>query len=253
MQRTLIQQYATAIISGFYEKVKSLSRLDHKLTKGELIELFVTEVLSLFLTEQFGIGTGIIINQAGKQSNQNDIIIYDKRILPPFIKQKNIGVYPVESVLGVIEVKSKLTKTAITETENKFMYLRNNICSREYNLYKKDEFKPLCGLIGFYGIGSNEIRDPNGVNWLNKNINNQFSICLVGKYTWLKSKIKDWSICYHDPKTFEETKRFLAVFLDNIRTMSNKKPYALSEEHKDWLSIYIRDQELISKMLNKDN
>lgn len=127
-ERTIIQKYSTAIVRGMVEKIKSLSGLRHNLTKGELRELFVNEVLSSFMTDQFGIGSGIIINQAGLQSNQNDILIYDNRVLPPFIKKQNIGVFPIESVLGGIEVKTNLTKRSLIETESKFNYLRNKIC-----------------------------------------------------------------------------------------------------------------------------
>jgi hypothetical protein len=240
-ERTVIQKYATAIISGLMEKVKSLSDLKHNLTKGELRELFVNEILSSFLTDQFGIGSGIIINQAGLQSNQNDIIIYDNRVLPPFIKQQNLGVYPVESVIGVLEVKTTLTRKNLIDTETKFAHLRNDICSPVYSYYLASDYIPLCGLIGFYGNGAREIKDHNGAKWLNENFKNLFGICLVGKFSWLRTN--GWSICHHDPTTFEESKRFIAALLDNIRTKSNRPPYKFDEKHKDWLSIYLRDQD----------
>src|SRR2546426_12636818 len=104
----LIKRYSTAIIEGMERKIYASASLEHKLTKGELGELFVSTVLTSFLTSQFDIGTGIVINQRETQSNQTDIILCDNRILPPFIKQQHIGVYPAESVLGTIEVKSDL-------------------------------------------------------------------------------------------------------------------------------------------------
>ena len=39
----------------------------------------------------------------------------------------------------------------------------------------------------------------------------------------------------------EETKAFVAVLLDNIRTYSQRRYFAL-QNHADWLSIYTRDQ-----------
>jgi hypothetical protein len=39
----------------------------------------------------------------------------------------------------------------------------------------------------------------------------------------------------------EETKAFVAVLLDNIRTYSQKRYLSLAR-HVDWLSIYTRDQ-----------
>jgi len=81
----LISNHSSAIINGLLKRVESIKKLEHKLTKGELRELFVSNVLKMFLTNQFDVGSGFVINQAGIQSNQIDIIIYDNRILPPFI------------------------------------------------------------------------------------------------------------------------------------------------------------------------
>ena len=125
--KKLIKRYSTAIIDGLVKKISASSPLNHRLTKGELRELFVTNILAAFLTKQFDTGTGIIINQREEQSNQTDIIIYDNRILPPFIKEQHIGVYPAESVVGVIEVKSVLDKRAMIESEESAKILHEKI------------------------------------------------------------------------------------------------------------------------------
>ena len=80
-------------------------------------ELFVPNILSPFLSKQFDIGSGIVINQKEEQSDQTDIIIYDNRILPSFIKEQHIGVYLAESVIGIIEVKTNLRKDALIRAE----------------------------------------------------------------------------------------------------------------------------------------
>lgn len=136
MKRTLIQQHSSAIIRGLSEKINALTDLDHKLTKGELRELFVSNILHSFLTNQFDVGSGIIINQAGLQSNQTDIIIYDNRILPPFIKEQHIGVYPAESVIATIEVKSYLTNSELLKAEKAAQRLNNEIYAYKYSIYK---------------------------------------------------------------------------------------------------------------------
>ena len=75
MQRTLIQIYSSSAIKALVEKIDDLYHLDHKLTTGELRELFISNIFNSFLTSQFSIGSGIIINQEGEQSKQTDIII----------------------------------------------------------------------------------------------------------------------------------------------------------------------------------
>jgi hypothetical protein len=87
--------------------------LNHSLEKGMHREYFVSEVLLPLLPHQFGITSGIIIDKNGRQSNQLDIIVFDKRKLPPLMMRDGAGVVPLDSALIVIEVKSKLTTTEI--------------------------------------------------------------------------------------------------------------------------------------------
>lgn len=114
MNRTPIQEHTTEIIKSFIGESNSLRNLDQNTVRGQLRELFTSSILSKFPTGQFGIGTGIIMNQNGDQSRQTDIIVYDRRILPPFIHEQ-IGVYPAECVLAAIEVRSWISKGVIKE------------------------------------------------------------------------------------------------------------------------------------------
>lgn len=242
----LIKKYSTAIIEGLERKIHASASLNHRLTKGELRELFVSTVLTSFLTNQFDVGTGIIINQKEVQSTQTDIILYDNRILPPSIKQQHIGVYPAESVLGTIEVKSNLTKQAILEAEASAKKLQEEVFEPGGSIYRDyDHIKPILGIMGFYGRGPQELLDPaSGAKWLQEHMHYTFAICLLGRFSWLNLSNKGWSLAYNQ-KSFEETKRFIAVYLDNLRTTSETRMRFLSQfAHKDWLSVYIRDQGL---------
>ena len=170
----LIKTYASALIAGLDSMVSASSSLNHKLSKGELRELFVTNILREFLTKQFDIGSGIIINQKEDQSNQTDIIIYDNTIVPPFIKQQHIGVYPAECVLGTIEVKSNLNKNAIASAETSAKLLYEKIYNPESTVYKElmtDELRPRTAIIGFYGSGAKDLKSQDaGKLWLNDNV-----------------------------------------------------------------------------------
>jgi hypothetical protein len=249
MNRTLIQKYSSAIVRGLLEKIATLTEMHHKLTKGELRELFVANILQSFLTTQLEIGSGIIINQAGIQSKQTDIIVYDNRVLPPFIKEYQIGVYPAECVLATIEVKSFLRKAELIQAETAAYHLKNTVYNQKHSIYKDfGKFTPLCAVIGFYGNGCKELLDSeSGKVWLKSNMKNIFAICLSNKFSWLNVGTGGWSKRDSDKITHEETKRFIAVLLDNIRTSSLRRIKLIGEEHRDWLSVYIRDQENIKK------
>lgn len=247
-----IKKYSTAIVQAMIKKSDSLSGLKHKLTKGELRELFVCDILNHFLTSQFGVGSGIIVNGNGNQSHQTDIIIYDKRVLPPFIKESNLGVYPIESVIATLEVKSTLNKRDIVKAEKDAKLIKelfqppNNIKSVSGEEYKKvvTEFymrTPLCSVVGFSGNGVSCLQNNNGIEWLNNNIQNLFGICLINKFSWLKLKKYGWKPRFYDETTNEETKRFIAVLLDNILTLSQMRLEAKSGVHFDLYTAYIRN------------
>ncbi|MEX0966102.1 MAG: DUF6602 domain-containing protein [Bacteroidia bacterium] len=239
---TIIKDYSTALIKGFYERVISTKELRHKLNKGEIRELFLNELLSNFITEQFGIGTGIIVDSYGNQSHQIDVILYDNRILPPMIKNSNLGVYPLESVLAVIEVKSSISRQIILDTEKNFKHLDETLIC--HNQLRHPIFI-VKGIIGFNRNPIKELKDGNNKNWLEKNIHHTDSICHVQKYSWIRwlSGANPWKYCKNNSSTFEETKRFVAWILDIARSKSNKRLTLFGENYIPWLSSYIRNQE----------
>ena len=238
-----IKEYSTAIIEGLVNEVSASSCLKHRLTKGELRELLVKKVLKRFLTTQFSIGTGVIVNQREDQSDQTDIIIYDNRILPPLMGEAELGVYPAESVLGTIEVKSLLDKKAILTSEKSARKLYEDIYNRSSSIYPEEfeHVKPISAIIGFYGPGAKELQNQaTGRSWLEGNIKYIKAICLVSKFSWLSLTGKGWVKSSH-PARLEETKRFIASYVDNLRTLSLAREMLYRDFlHKDWLSVYIR-------------
>ena len=239
MSEKIIPKYTTSIIQGLIGKAKAISDLEHNFVKGRLREYFISDILNNYCTSQLGIGTGVVINQLEIQSNELDIIIYDNRILPPFIKHQNLGVYPAESVLAVIEVKSNLNKTEIINAANKARFLKNNIYDENQSLYRDYvEMKPIFTIIGFWGSIRNLLKIDDGRTWLSENAMGLSAICLINKFCWIK--MDEWTLKKRDENN-GETKRFLAVLFDNIRRISNQRYNQFGHLHRDWLSIYTRE------------
>lgn len=67
------------------------------------------------LPDIFGIASGEIISQYSQVSKQMDAIIYDKSKSIIFESSESTKIFPIESVLGIIEVKSQLSKTKLIE------------------------------------------------------------------------------------------------------------------------------------------
>lgn len=242
--RTLIQSYASAQIAGVLGKINASAKIGHRLTKGELRELFLSDLLRPFLTYEFGLGSGIIVNQDGKESRQTDIIVYDKSIIPPFIKESHIGVYPAESVIATIEVKSNLRKGSIIETEKALKHLYEVVYNPSDSIYQDyQKLRPTCIMVGFYGHGMPELRVQNsGQQWLDENVNILSLLCLFGKFSWIKLQGKGWTKSQRFEHN-EETKRFIALFVDNLRTKTHLRSQFLNQfAHKDWIGVYIREK-----------
>jgi hypothetical protein len=158
------------------------------------------------------------------------------------------GVFLAETVLAVIEVKSKLTKAELIKINSKALDLIENIFNPKYFVYK-ERISPLIVAFGLYGTGAKVLQSEEGKIWVKTNLDYLGLICLCEKYYLLKVWGK-WSYS-KSTETHEEIKRFIFPLLDNIRTKAVKREDYFRKEHKDWFSIYLRDQEGIRKYFEK--
>lgn len=253
MKRSPIQQHASALIRGLIAESEALKDLDQNTVKGQLRELLTTRLFSKFLTSQYGIGNGVIINQMGKTSGQIDIIIYDNRLLPPLIEEQKIGVYPVESVLAAIEVRSWISKDTVTMYAKTVAEMYKEIYDSKCSIYQDTpSYKPLYCLIGFFNDGFFEKESFNEIwEWMGSNARPLFGICAINKLSWLDVCGGNGALHLVDDNS-EETKAFLAILLDNLRTRAQRRYLSLvNDRHIDWLSVYVRDQVGIKKIFEE--
>lgn len=100
------------IIDTRIEHMKKLYELsggvEHDGEKGAFREFLVAELLRPLLPHHFGLGSGVVAEKGGRQSPQIDVIIYDRRLMPPLLLAGDRGIYAIDSVLAVCEVKSCL-------------------------------------------------------------------------------------------------------------------------------------------------
>ena len=67
------------------------------------------------LPKRFGIGNGEIVGYVNNVSKQSDLIIFDQFNSIPLLYDSKVQVYPIDCIYGIVEVKSKLSKTKLTE------------------------------------------------------------------------------------------------------------------------------------------
>jgi hypothetical protein len=96
------------------------SKLQHRGLKGRFRELLIDNLLTPWLPPYCSCGTGMIIAAENKvrKSTQDDVIVYDRSLVPPVFASQNRapeGVFLYNSVLARIEVKSRLTRADIVD------------------------------------------------------------------------------------------------------------------------------------------
>jgi len=107
----------------------SASELKHPSLIGRLREIVVHQLLEPMLNNNFSMGTGKIIDYNGAISNEIDICIYSQNLLPPIFFSQNdkLAIFPFESVLSCIEVKTSFSKKNIEDTYKKFVCVEREL------------------------------------------------------------------------------------------------------------------------------
>ncbi|AKC71361.1 DUF6602 domain-containing protein [Pandoraea oxalativorans] len=121
------QAILRAKVISAIEHAKATAGLTHQGVKGAVLEILVGQLFRPLLPADIGIGTGQIVESyTGRLSGQIDIILYDRSILPPILLDDKIGVFPIESVLYAIEVKTTLTASELASAHESAKDLQMN-------------------------------------------------------------------------------------------------------------------------------
>lgn len=100
-------------------------KLSHSLEFGLYREAICKEFLKFIIPSRLDIDDGFIISPKNNcVSTQCDIVIYDSKHTPLFETGKKQRFFPVETVVGIGEVKSKLSKPQLKETINKLARIK---------------------------------------------------------------------------------------------------------------------------------
>jgi len=92
------------------------SQIQHNGEKGTARENILEEYLKSYIPEKYCFSKGTIVDCNDVQSRQVDIIIHDKFLTPYLVDMDGTKIVPIESVYGVVEVKSTLTKEELRKS-----------------------------------------------------------------------------------------------------------------------------------------
>jgi hypothetical protein len=98
---------------------RAIDSIAHQGLKGRIREIFLEDLLLPLWPSFVGVGTVKIIDSENGQSPECDVVIYDRDVMPPLLMGRREAIFPIESVLCCIEVKTTLNSTELSDATAK--------------------------------------------------------------------------------------------------------------------------------------
>jgi hypothetical protein len=130
---TLLPDYLADVTREMAAKSTAIRRdfAKHRLSGGENREQLITDFLSSHLPGRFSVSSGLIVSPIGQFSNQADVVVVDRQNNSPLYGTSCVPLWPVESVYALMEVKTTLSPSEITDSVSKcqrFKKLERRFC-----------------------------------------------------------------------------------------------------------------------------
>jgi hypothetical protein len=222
--QAMLRSKIVAAIAG----AKAIADLSHDGVKGAILEILIADLFKPLLPADMGVGTGHIIDsRSAKQSRQMDIVIYNKNILPPLLIDEKLGIFPVESVLYVIEIKTTLKASGIKEAHESVRNLRENFSFMMDRVGGADS--PELAHYALFALQSdltgNGISEVSRYKAVYGNGKSDFAaICVAGGEYWLNGGGK-W-IGHKDGDPYDGVLGFIGAIMNTCRRIAESRGYS---------------------------
>jgi len=107
-----------------FERLKR-DNITNKTDEGEYLENILVDFLRTYLPKKFSIGRGYIMNEEGKTSLQQDIVIYNAENYVLLKNTEGFQVFPIECLYATVEVKSTLSKQVLKEANRNVQSIKH--------------------------------------------------------------------------------------------------------------------------------
>ncbi len=125
IQKTKIAEIYSGIAQNMLVNFNQIqAQIPHSGEKGKQRELTIRKFLEKYLPKKYSVGTGQIIDKKSQISKQCDIVIYDSHNFPALYVEEGYQLFPIEAVLGTIEIKSSLTSKSTMECVENIVSIR---------------------------------------------------------------------------------------------------------------------------------
>ncbi len=112
-----MKKYYNSLSAIMREEIEGISEeIEHSGEKGRNNEEILKSFLGIHLPKKYGLTTGKVVGANGDMSKQIDIIIYDRLNTPSLKESRVFSIVPIESVYGVIAVKTTLNRSELTDS-----------------------------------------------------------------------------------------------------------------------------------------
>ena len=256
-----MNNYYRTILDGKIKKgladAKSAIEMKHPYLTGRLREIVLQELIQPMLNNNFSMGNGKIIDYKGMLSGEIDICIYSKNLHPPIFFSSNdkIGLFPIESVLNTIEVKSEFNFTNVKEAFKKFNQLDKELIITAGFHDEKDDVVPTYFIKPHYSLFTFDTRlknySPKKILEIYSKIDKNWehnpliaNICIANK-GWLCNTSKGW---IH--KSFDEVNIINEEIIGFLSTLVNDLPRIEFSRGNPRIGYYLFDPLDLDKLIN---
>ncbi len=111
---SIAQRVLESLAAEASARLATADLISHPGERGRAREGILGAYLREIVPTGFGIETGFVIDSAGRQSRQQDLIIV-RRDYHPVFKVGGVNFFPVEAIAAVIEVKSTLSAQTLED------------------------------------------------------------------------------------------------------------------------------------------
>ncbi len=203
MTNSLVRNNYFRLVNAAVSEAHEAEQVGHAVLQGTITEIVVQKLLRPLLPTYVGIGTGKLTDSMGNLSSEQDVVLFVHDILPPLLFDEKVGLFPVESALIAIEVKSRSTAKNLRESVEKARRSISELkyTSGEYSESHRVEKFSMKKVLNLYfafgsdlsGKGKSELdryREYDPEADTNPAIR---SICVVGQgYWWFNQHERKW-------------------------------------------------------------
>lgn len=121
---TLLGQQFRAASLRLQTDFRNWASAEQQPTKQQQLDSFVKGFLSHYIPPRFRITSGIVVDWQGRLSDQIDAAVVDALYAPNLLVAENQSLIPIETLLGVVQIRHTLTYEGLGEAVTAYSKLR---------------------------------------------------------------------------------------------------------------------------------